>query len=111
DLVGTHVFIGKLDVDLEFDRDQVVALHLTRPPGRDDRFGRRQALFPAERFACGTEDRRSFAAGRSRSWRCLWRLRFAGESPCKDGRADDETLEELARQTHVASLIVPLVVP
>src|SRR5262249_60945805 len=55
DFVLADVFVGQLDGDLELDGDEILAAHLTRASGRDNRLDGGQLLVAAQRFARGAE--------------------------------------------------------
>jgi hypothetical protein len=69
DFVFPHVFVGKLDGNLEFYWNQIVATDLTRASSRDEVFDTSQPLFAAKRLPRRGEDGRRIAPGRLRSRR------------------------------------------
>ena len=55
-LVLADVLVGQLAGDLEFDRDEVVAAQLPRPPGRDERSYGVEICVAAECLPCSGEN-------------------------------------------------------
>jgi len=58
DFVLADEAVRQFAIDLEFNRNQIVATELSSPAGGDECLDRDEVLFTAEGLACGCEDLR-----------------------------------------------------
>src|SRR5262249_41294379 len=65
-LVLADVLVRQLAIDLEFDRDEVLAADLPRPSGGGEALDAGDLLLAAERLACSREHFRRIGRGRLR---------------------------------------------